>query len=517
VLRRRAVIVLITLVTIPALAVVIADREDPLYEALAQVLVRREDIARTLTGTSDPQASQDPQRDLLTQATVAGTPGVLEAAATRSGLPTPQALSALGDGVVEPDADTDILNFRVTDTDPAVATRLATAWGQAYSDQAKELRTEALTAAEGNLQRQLDALRGRNATQERTATDLESQLALVRTLIGLGTSGAVVVRSPTFAEQVSPRLVRAGVSGLLIAVVVAIALAAILEFVDTRLRSTEEVAAELDLPVLARLPESRKRPGAGRTVLMLDIGDDDERAEHEMIEAYRLLRTNVDFATLQDHAPMVMLTSGIPAEGKSTTIANLAAAEARAGRRVALVDLDLRNPVLHHLFGVPLRPGLTDVALDHASLDDATTSFTPLEGGTDRTDATRADGVLAVIPAGLQPPDPGDFLATRALAELLARLREAYDLVLVDSAPMLPVSDAVMLSPQMSGIVLITRVSTARRPLMRELRRVLESCASRRLGLVTIGDVPSFPDSTYNGYTSGTGGRSMTADRALRR
>jgi non-specific protein-tyrosine kinase len=516
VLRRRALVVFLTLVTIPALAVIIANREDPRYEALAQVLVRREDIARTLTGTSDPQANQDPQRDLLTQATVASTPGVLDTAATRSGVPKARALQSLGEGSVVPDPDTDILNFRVADTDPSVATRLATAWSQAYSEQTRELRTSALTAAEKNLQSQLNALRDGTSAEQRTVNDLESQLALVRTLISLGTNGAVVLSAPTFAQQVSPSLARAGVSGLLIAAVVAGILAAILELLDTRVRRTEDIAAELGLSGLARLPDTRKRPGAGHTVLMLNIGEHVDRTDHETIEAFRLLRTNVDFATLQDPAPMVMVTSGLPAEGKSTTIANLAAAEARAGRRVALVDLDLRSPVLHQLFGVPLRPGLTDVALDQASLDDATTRFALLEGGAERAEASRSDGLLAVIPAGVQPPDPGDFLATSALGELLNGLRESYDLVLVDSAPMLPVSDAVILSPHMSGIVLITRVATARRPVLRQLRQSLEACASRRLGLVTIGDVPSFPESSYHGYAGGSGGRSLTADRALR-
>jgi succinoglycan biosynthesis transport protein ExoP len=213
-------------------------------------------------------------------------------------------------------------------------------------------------------------------------------------------------------------------------------------------------------------------------------------------EAFRMLRTNLAFALLEKADERVILvTSAVEQEGKSTTAANLAIAEARAGHRVALVDLDLRRPYLDRFFGLTHAEGITDVALGTISLERAlhrvdlvvgepiTNGRAALPEGNGRADS----GSLDVLVAGPLPPDPGEFVGTKKLTEILARLRAAYDLVIVDTPPVLRVGDALTLSAHADALLLITRVNVVRRPMLRELRRALDTTPAPKLGFVATG------------------------------
>jgi non-specific protein-tyrosine kinase len=211
-------------------------------------------------------------------------------------------------------------------------------------------------------------------------------------------------------------------------------------------------------------------------------------------EAFRMLRTNLEFVRLGRGVQTVMFTSAVEQEGKSTTIANLAVALARAGQRVVLVDLDLRRPFLGTFFGLD-GPGLTQVALGHAALDEALATVVLTDGsappstqngnGNGRTNAVH--GVLQVLPSGPLPPDPGEFVSTEALGYILAELRERADLVLVDAPPALRVGDAMTLSSRVDGIILVARMKIVRRQMLAELSRQLATVPTPVLGFVLTG------------------------------
>ena len=167
----------------------------------------------------------------------------------------------------------------------------------------------------------------------------------------------------------------------------------------------------------------------------------------EDAEPYRVLRANFDFAASEVGARIIMVTSGVGGEGKTTTAANLAVALARAGRRVVLIDFDLRNPHLHQLFRVDQHPGLIDVALLDARVEDVLVEVPVTERnlreGNGRHGASDA-GRLDVLPAGATLDDPDEIRADRVIPPIVEALLADY--VLIDAGPLLPSGDAIALS-----------------------------------------------------------------------
>jgi Mrp family chromosome partitioning ATPase len=219
-------------------------------------------------------------------------------------------------------------------------------------------------------------------------------------------------------------------------------------------------------------------------------------------EPFRILRTNLQFTNLEHGCRSIMITSALHSEGKSTTAGNLAVALARAGLRVMLVDLDLRRPSLHRFFDLGHRPGMTEVLLGHATIDDAVTQLTfssSSENGAVSTlpqsrakalGARRAAavGTLEVIGAGSIPPNPGEFIATAGLDEALEQMMARADMLLVDGPPMLLAGDALTLSAKIDGLIIVARLNAFDRDAIDELSRFLAASPSEKLGLVVTDD-----------------------------
>jgi Mrp family chromosome partitioning ATPase len=276
------------------------------------------------------------------------------------------------------------------------------------------------------------------------------------------------------------------VVGLLFGLLLGCGLAFLREALDTRVRSTEEIAERLGLPLLARLP----RPSAElrRDDRLVMVSDPDGLNA----EGFKILRANVDFARTQTGATTLLVTSALEGEGKSTTVANLAVALARAGQRVVLVDLDLRRPFIHNFFNLK-GPGVAQVATGSATLEEALAPI-PLVwpggarsfNGQQENGRQPAGGMLEVLPAGPMPARLDDVLGKNILAGILDALRQRADVVLIDSTPLLA-GDAMATSAAVDAILVVLRMNLVRRPVLRELRRVLDSVPTRKIGFVVAG------------------------------
>jgi capsular exopolysaccharide synthesis family protein len=190
-------------------------------------------------------------------------------------------------------------------------------------------------------------------------------------------------------------------------------------------------------------------------------------------EAYRTLRTNILFSSLDRPLRTLLITSTAPNEGKSTTLANLAVTMAQAEQRVLLVDCDLRRPSLHTLFGLSNEQGLTSAILAQ-------------DEGVPPLQATSVPG-LSVLTSGPLPPRPADLLGSRRMAAMIERLSASADMVLFDTPPVVAVTDAAALAPRVDGVLLVLHAGHTRRDRAREARQLLEKVKANIVGVVLNG------------------------------
>jgi len=188
-------------------------------------------------------------------------------------------------------------------------------------------------------------------------------------------------------------------------------------------------------------------------------------------EAYRVLRTNLQFSSLDRPVKTIVVTSPNPVEGKSTTAANLGVVMAQAGKRVIVVDADLRRPTMHRLFGLDNREGLTT----------ALVTDTPVLDG--HLQATGIDN-LRVLSTGPLPPNPSELLGSRRMATLIERLKEEADIVVFDSPPSLAVTDASVLATQADGVLMVTDAGRTRRGSAEQSAVRLRQVGANLLGVV---------------------------------
>jgi capsular exopolysaccharide synthesis family protein len=188
-------------------------------------------------------------------------------------------------------------------------------------------------------------------------------------------------------------------------------------------------------------------------------------------EAYRTLRTNLDFSSLDKPIKTMLVTSAGPGEGKSTVLANLAVTTAQAGRKVILVDCDLRRPTLHNIFDLKNDVGLTTMVVDDAAMESPPLRDTGVES-------------LQLVSSGPLPPNPSELLGSRRMEEIIAALLERADVVLFDAPPVVAVTDAAVLATKVDGVLLVVNAGGTKRDYARVAKARLEKVNANLLGAV---------------------------------
>jgi capsular exopolysaccharide synthesis family protein len=197
-----------------------------------------------------------------------------------------------------------------------------------------------------------------------------------------------------------------------------------------------------------------------------------------LTESYRVMRANLSVAMANIEHQVIMITSAVPGEGKTSTVANLAPLLAVAGHRVVVVDLDLRHPDLHNALGLANERGASDVLSGRAELGEC------MQYVAVKSEAGHGEQGMYVLPSGPTPPDPGELVADRRAARMLQSLAEQADIVLVDSPPVIPVSDSLTLARIVSGVVLVVEARRTPIPLIQDARDALAGNQARILGVV---------------------------------
>jgi len=275
----------------------------------------------------------------------------------------------------------------------------------------------------------------------------------------------------------TPKPVRNLLIGLVIGVLIGVVAALVRETLDPTYRDSADIERDVEVEVFGVVPE--------------EFSDEQliavTRPRSRRAEAYRHVRTNLEFAGPEGAPRSIVITSPVPGEGKTTLSTNLALIASYAGKQVCLVDADLRKPRIAQVMRVDERPGLTDVLSGSAHLESA---LQVLEGER-----------LTIMASGPVPRSPSELLGSTAMAELIDQLERRFDLVIIDAPPVLPVTDALVIGVNTTGVVLVSRLRTTPRSALRRGIKAVQKVNANLLGIVA--NAATEPDDKRYGYGYG--------------
>jgi len=402
---------------------------------------------------------------------------------------------------VTPSTDANVFTFSATDRSPERAAAVANAWSRAFVDQRTVDNRSAIVDAVGLVRRDLRGQgapdrplptpRHPNSPRQLNLTDsLRVQLASLEIAAALQ-QGDVSIAQPAGRprSRISPTPVRDGAIGAVVGLLLGLLLLAALEVLDQRLKTVDDIERVWHTHLLASIPPSAPR-AIGRQIV-----------DPATAEAFRHLQANLTFLSVERDVHSIAVTSPISSEGKSTVAMGLATTLASAGRQVLLMDADFRQRRTSTVLKLdPL--GLSNVLAGTLTLDEAIQRF-PVQIGRRATESNVAPYHLAALSSGSLPPNPYEMLSSTRMTELLDRLREDWDHVIVDCAPLLPISDTIPIIAHCDGVVIAQLLTRSRADTATRTRGVIVRAGARLLGVV-VGGAPGGGIYGY-GYEYGYG------------
>ncbi|MGW1809110.1 polysaccharide biosynthesis tyrosine autokinase [Streptomyces sp. NPDC002078] len=433
-LARRWPTIVVCLVLAVGAAAAATGLSTPVYAARTQLFVAThsgEDSAQLNQGQSFSQAR------VQSYAAIVTTRQVTEPVVKELGLrTTPEELASRITATAP--LNTVLIDIAVRDTAPERAARIANAVAERFSAVVERLETPQPDPGQ--------AQRGKSRADSKTASSP----------VSLGITQEAV--APT--QPVSPRPLLNLSAGLLGGLLLGAGVVALRETLDTTLKTSESLSEFTALPGLGTIPYDRN--ATRRPLVSSDV-------RSKRAEAFRKLRTNLQFSQVDDRPRIIVVTSSVPGEGKTNTAVNLALSLAEAGVSTCLVDGDLRRPCVASVFGLVQDAGLTTVLIGQARIEDV---------------MQQAEGRLSVLTSGAVPPNPTELLASGRMEEVLRELADTYEVVIVDTAPLLPVADTVGLASLAQGALLVVRAARTSRDQVRTAAASLDRVGVRVLGTV---------------------------------
>jgi capsular exopolysaccharide synthesis family protein len=494
--RRRWPLLLLVAIVTTAVALVVSLSSEKKYDATASLLLSTEEpISNVLAPGS--AGSEDPERDLETAVQLITAGPTVHEVRRRLRLDDRTADDISEQVTTDTSADSDIVELTARDPDARTAANIANAFADAYTryrvTQARERYLQAARLAD----QQIAALTPQDRAGEAGRT-LRARRDELRITAALQTGNAQVVRRASIPKDPSrPRPLLSGVVGLVLGLALGFALALVLELVDRRLRDERSIEESYDLPVIAAIPPATR---------------EDSMAGRAQREAYGLLAANLRFSALASSSNVLVISSGGPAEGKTSVTLGVARALARLGLSVIAIEADLRRPAFASRVRLVHSTGLSGVLTGDGTLStelvevDAD-SLEPVSG------PGHEGGTFRVLPAGELPGNPQRLLSGEQLGTTLHVARAMADVVLVDTAPLGTVNDPLPLLRHADGVLLVARINHSTRDAARRARRVLRGAAVELLGVVVTN--AAGPGSTGMGYymAPGSGRAAAPAER----
>jgi len=480
VISRRRWYVIGAIVAALVVAMVYSYSRTPQYRATAQLTYQKQaDILATIFGVSSYVSSIDVDRELQTAADLIATKEM----AMRAQESLPEVVPNLSQHVTATAVQgTNVLKIEGVSPNPTQAAQIANAYAAAFTTLKRQQARNQIIAAEDVVQKKLQRYVYPRDAANPGYVALEGRLQDLRVFEGMANGNYTFAAAATVpTAPFVPRHTRDALLGLILGLVVGIGLAFLAEQLDIRVHSTDDLAEALQLPVLGRIPPLARGRVANPTDLLVSVADPTGVGA----EAFRMLRGNLDFVNIDGDVHSILITSCSEGEGKTLTATNLAVTLARAGKRVVLLELDLRRPKVHRYFGISNRVGLSDVVAGRVEISEAmqTIELAPIDGSNGARGARADSGELRVLTSGGLPPNPGEIVASKRVSTLIHELAETADIVLVDSPPFFAVGDAVALSDKVDGLLLVAKMEHITKGMVKEAATLLRTLPCRRLGI----------------------------------
>ena len=468
-LRRRVGLVVLCIVLVPLAALGLSLAQEKQYTATIAILFRNPGLDQAILGHGNilfPPIDAD--QEAATNLRLVDLDTVDRLVGGQLGLSQGDVRGKIN---VQAQGNSNIVTVSATDHNARRAAQIANVFGAQFIAFRRDADRAKINQAVTLVEQRINELPPGGGGDIRRSL-LENRLTALQTLSDLQTGNAEVVQPadvPTSPS--SPKIVRNTVIGGLVGVLLAFALALILDRVDRRVREPDELEDIFDLPIVGYVPQSGS----------LRKEDAGPQLRGPIAEAFRMLRTTLLYFNVDKNIRSLLVTSAAPKEGKTTVSLNLACTTAAGGAKVLLLEADLRHPALRkHIGDVPDGiPGLGEIIARDLDLHSGVTRV-PLESSKEG----RPLASLDVIQAGPVPPNPADLLESQRMRTLIQEAERDYDLVVIDTPPTFVVPDAVPLVNQVSGVIVVARLGVTERDTARKLREQLDNLNAPTLGLV---------------------------------
>ena len=463
--------ILAFVIVIPAAVYAYVSSQPKEYEASVLMQVQPLAVDTSLFNTVAPPAQA---QTLLSAARLITTTGVAQAAAKELGEPPSSARQLLAGVTATADTEADFITILAQAPSASRAAEVANAFGAAVVTTRTGQAVGRLNATIGRVSDQLDRL-GRGDRDGRK--QLSEQLQRLRALrAAQGNNAQIVEPAVAPSTPVAPRVTRTVVLAGIVALLLAFGAVVLAQGADRRIRDPLELEELTERPLLSAVPSSA-------------FGDVQTSGAGE--EAFQTLRASLTYFNIDRPIRSVLISSPVQGDGKTTVATNLARAMARSGKNVILVDADLRRPQVVSRFHIHGSAGLGGVLVGEESLENA---FVEPELDTPES------GRLRVLPAGSPPPNPSELLASQRMKILLEQLTGMSDLVIIDSTPILTVSDSLPLVELVSGVVSVARINSTSKHAVKRFEQVISNAGGTLLGSVATGAAAA---GLYGGYGYG--------------
>jgi tyrosine-protein kinase len=491
VIKRRKWWLLITIIVITSAALIFSYFfQTPVYQASSWVVIKEKPLESSVLDQTISQLSSQPERSVETNVELLKTKEMAKKVIDSLQLDTSSG-ALLEKMSVKPISNTNIIEIKARDRYPEVARDIANQYAIVYQDWRRSENVKDISKARSEVWEVLQKTKDEAIDLSRqiqgnfTAANIPEevkveqqiaynyyvelqriyrQLSISEDLMSGGLE--VVSDSDAPSSPVVPRPLRNGLLAFFLSVMLGLGLAFLVDYLDDTIEGRDEAQRLFNAPVLGEIPRQRELEDDQRRSTLVMVSD----PKSPISEAFRALRTNIQYINYERQLKTLMITSCGPAEGKSFVTANLAVALAEAGHEIMIIGADMRRPAIKDFFHISNEEGLSSLLIGRKSFEECLKS-----GGKPN---------LSILPSGPLPPNPSELIGSRRMNEVLAKSKTMADIILLDTPPVLAVSESAVLAPRCDGVIIVVNIDVAKKDEVRKTHDLLMQVKSNVVGLI---------------------------------